>query len=106
MPGWRSCLLGSPKPDNDESSAALRRNLRKLLREAAPVLDSKADARALIVMGAATYAEEEKLSWALRGMDPSLYAGYDLLVVIADGVAKPLLQPGRSTLPWDAPLPG
>ena len=105
LPGGRSTLFGSPKPDTDEQSAALRRNLRKLLREAAPALESMADARALIVVGAATYAQEEKLTWALRGMDPSLYGGYDLLAVIADGVVKPLLQPGRSTLPWDAPLP-
>jgi hypothetical protein len=39
---------------------------------------------------------------AARGMDPTLYAGYDLLVVIADGLVKPLLKPGRAVLPWDA----
>ena len=37
-------------------------------------------------------------------MDPSLFAGYDILVVVADGVVKPVLQPQRQTLPWDAPL--
>jgi hypothetical protein len=37
-------------------------------------------------------------------MDPTLYAGFDILAVIADGVVKPILQPGRSVLPWDAPL--
>jgi len=102
----RSCVIGSPMPENDEQSAALRRNLRLQLRSAAATLEQPADAHALIVLGAATYAEEEKLSWALRGMDPRLYAGYSLIAVIADGVVKPLLQPGRSTLPWDAPLPG
>ena len=59
---------------------------------------------ALVVLGASTYAQEEKLSWALRGMDPALYAGYDILVVVADGVLKTILQPQRQTLPWDAPL--
>ncbi len=100
----QSCVLGTPAPENDEWSASLRRNLRRLLKEAAPRVSRPADARALVVLGAATYAEEEKLSWALRGMDPTLYAGYDILTVIADGVVKPILQPGRNTLPWDAPL--
>ncbi|MGE5596901.1 MAG: hypothetical protein ACM3S1_12820 [Hyphomicrobiales bacterium] len=97
-----SCVLGSPKPENDETSASLRRNLRTLLRAAAPALQQEADAKALIVLGAATYAEEEKLSWALRGMDPALYGGYDLIMTVADGVVKPLLLPGRAALPWDA----
>ncbi len=99
-------VFGSARPDNDEQSAALRRNLRKLLRDASPSVQEPADAHALVVLGAATYADDEKLTWALRGMDPTLYSGYDLMAVIADGVVKPLLQPGRSTLPWDAPLPG
>ena len=99
-----SCVLGTPKPDNDEQSAALRRNLRTLLRSARSVLGQQADAKALVVLGSATYADEEKLSWALRGMDPTLYSGYDIIAVVADGAVKLLLQPGRSQLPWDAPL--
>ncbi|MFN0147751.1 MAG: hypothetical protein ACKVT1_14685 [Dehalococcoidia bacterium] len=102
----RSYVLGSPVGETEAQSSALRRNLRALLREASSAADEPADARVLVVLGAATYAEEEKISWALRGMDPGLYAGYDLLAVAADGVVRPLLQPGRSTMPWDAPLPG
>ncbi|MCZ2109408.1 MAG: hypothetical protein LC118_07560 [Dehalococcoidia bacterium] len=100
--GNRSCILGTPKPEDDDWSASLRRNLRKLLRQAAPGLtEGQPAARALVVLGASTYAAEEKLSWALRGMDPGLYAGYHLITVIADGLVKPLLLPGRSALPWD-----
>ncbi len=100
--GDRAYVIGTPKPEDDNQASALRRNLRALLREAAPTLALVVDAKALIVLGAATYADEEKLTWALRGMDPTLYAGYDLLVVIADGLVKPLLKPGRAVLPWDA----
>ncbi|MBK7329903.1 MAG: hypothetical protein IPI85_12705 [Dehalococcoidia bacterium] len=82
----------------------MRRNLRRLLKDAESNLRLPADARALVVLGASTYAQEEKLSWALRGMDPTLYAGYDILAVVADGVLKTILQPQRQTLPWDAPL--
>uniref|UniRef100_UPI002ADE08A6 hypothetical protein n=1 Tax=Tepidiforma sp. TaxID=2682230 RepID=UPI002ADE08A6 len=99
-----SCVLGTPAPENDEWSAALRRNLRRLLKAGQEVRNGVADARALVVLGPATYAQDEKLSWALRGMDPSLYAGFDILVVVADGVVKPVMLPGRSVLPWDAPL--
>ena len=74
-----------------------------MLKEAEPHFRTPADARALVVLGASTYAEEEKLSLSLRGMDPSLYAGYDILAVVADGVIKTIMQPQRQTLPWDAP---
>ena len=100
----QSCVLGTPAPENEEWSASLRRNLRRLLKEAEPNFRIPADARALVVLGASTYAGEEKLSLSLRGMDPALYAGYDILVVMADGVLKTILQPQRQTLPWDAPL--
>ena len=98
-----SCVIGSPRPDTDEQSAALRRNLRSLLHAQKESPQAEAAARALVVLGAATYAADEKLSWALRGMDPALYAGYDIIAVVTDGVVKPLLEPPRQTLPWDAP---
>ena len=106
LDGGRSCVLGTPQPDNDETSAALRRNIRKLLKDArasSPPPQAGSGTSALVVLGAATYSEEEKLSWALRGMDPTLYSGYDIIAVLADGIVKPLLEPARSTLPWDAP---
>lgn len=100
----RSVVIGTPNADTDEQSAVLRRNLRAALKRAIFPSDPKFHARALVVLGAATYAEEEKISWSLRGMDPTLYAGYEIVAVIADGLVKPLLQPARSTLPWDAPV--
>jgi len=100
----QACVLGTPAPENEEWSASLRRGLRRSLKAAEGHLRTAADARALVVLGAATYADEEKLSWALRGMDPTMYSAYDILVVIADGTVKTILQPQRQTLPWDAPL--
>ena len=100
----QSCVLGTPAREDEDWSASLRRNLRRLLKDAEPNLRLPADARALVVLGASTYAQEEKLSWALRGMDAALYAGYDILAVVADGVLKTILQPQRQTLPGDAPL--
>lgn len=99
----RSYVVGLPAQESDEASAALRRELRRLLRRAGEQT-TRADARALIVLGVSTYATDEKLSWALRGMDPRLYSGFDIVVVVTDGLVKPVLQPPRSVLPWDAPL--
>ncbi len=99
-----SCVMGTPRPETDEEGAALRRGLRGLLRVARESSLDEAPARGLIVLGAATYAEEEKLSWALRGMDPALYGGYDIIAIVADGLVKILLEPPRDTLPWDVPL--
>ena len=99
-----STVIGSPQRESDEQSSLLRRNLRKLLKQVEPGLRAEAAPKALVVLGAATYAEEEKLTWALRGMDPSLFAGFDILAVVADGVVKVLLEPARQSLPWDAPL--
>ncbi len=96
-----STVFGSPRPDSDDTSAALRRTVRRLLAEAGHPAQSPS---ALVLLGAATYAEEEKLSWVIRGIDPSVYSGYDIVAVIADGLVKPLLEPRRQTLPWDAPL--
>ncbi len=100
----RSYVVAAPAPWDEETSAAQRRALRQLLRRALEVQDGEADARALLVFGVSTYAEEERLSWALRGLDPSLYASYDLVAVVTDGLVRPLLEPPRGTFPWDAPL--
>jgi hypothetical protein len=99
-----SCVLGTPKPETDDWSSGLRRNLRNALRDSGESKPGPVEGSALIVVGAATYAEDEKLSWALRGMDPRLYSGYAIVVVVADGLVKPLLLPPRQTMPWDAPV--
>ncbi|HCU99805.1 MAG TPA: hypothetical protein DGL25_01285 [Dehalococcoidia bacterium] len=98
-------MIGSPVAQGDEASAALRRTLRKLLREAQGVVRPSADARALVILAAATELSSEKVSLTLRGMDPTLYSGYDLIAVVADGQVRVVLDPQAGTLPWDAPLP-
>tara|TARA_Y100000588_G_scaffold381478_1_gene467214 strand:+ start:560 stop:1522 length:963 start_codon:yes stop_codon:yes gene_type:complete len=105
LSGDRSFVIGSPVAQGDEASAALRRTLRKLLREAQGVVRPSADARALVILAAATELSSEKVSLTLRGMDPTLYSGYDLIAVVADGQVRVVLDPQAGTLPWDAPLP-
>ena len=100
-----SSVMGSPAPEDDEHSAGLRRHLRSVLRAAKEQGDGSSDGTALVLVGSATYAAEEKLSWALRGMDPGLYAGYDIVTVIADGLVRPIMEPAMGALPWDVQLP-
>lgn len=102
--GERSFVVASSQPPSDELGAQQRRTLRRLLGQAGAFSAEESDARALVVLAVATDAEGERVTWALRGIDPSLYAGFDLVVVLADGVAKPVLEPPRGTFPWDAPL--
>lgn len=105
--GDRAVVVGSPAPEGDEASARLRRTLRALLREARERRDGSAgaDARALVVLAAATELADEKVSWALRGMDPTLHAGYDLIAVVADGRVRVALDAPAGALPWDVPAP-
>ena len=105
LPGGRAHVVGSPVAEGDEASAALRRTLRKLLREAQGVSRAPADARALVILAAATELSGEKVSLTLRGMDPTLYSGYDLMAVVADGQVRTVLDSRPGALPWDAPLP-
>lgn len=106
LPGGRAYVIGSPVAEGDEASAALRRSLRKLLREAQGLGAAPADARALVILAAATELAGERVSLTLRGMDPTLYSGYDLIAVVADGQVRVVLEPRAGALPWDAPLPG
>ncbi|GBD22856.1 hypothetical protein HRbin29_00501 [bacterium HR29] len=104
LDGERAYVVASPQEPSDDLSASQRRALRRLLGEAREAVSGPADARALAVLTVSTYAEGERVSWALRGIDPALYAEFDLLTVLADGLAKPVLEPPRGALPWDAPL--
>ncbi len=105
LPGGGAYVVGSPVREGDEASSRLRRTLRKLLREAQGASGEPADARALVILAAATELSGEKVSWSLRGMDPTLYSGYDLIAVVADGQVRIVLDPRAGALPWDAPSP-
>ena len=106
LPCDRAFVIGSPVAESDEASAALRRALRALLRRAQDAASSPpAAARALVILTAATELADEKVSIALRGMNPTLYSGHDLIAVVADGQVRVVLEPPAGSLPWDAPPP-
>ncbi len=98
-------VIGSSIQPSDTQASLLRRNLRKLLISQRDIQANIKSPSALIVVGSALTADEEKLSWILKGMDPSLYTRFSILVVLVDGFIKPIIVPQDGSLPWDVPLP-
>lgn len=99
MEGQGFVIVGTAPASAEETGLAVRRNLRHLLAEASPrLLASEADARALVLLGYYAHMEQEGVSVALRGYDPSLYSGLDLVCLAADGRLRPVLQ--SPALPW------
>ena len=72
---------------------AVRRNLRRILGEAVATLRaSGSDLMALVLIGYYAHMEDEGATIALRGFSPALYTGIDFLVLVTDGLVKPLIQ--------------
>ncbi len=95
--GGAGCtIVAVPPGDDTESGAPLRRRLRMLLRDAGSRLAAQQPAlRVLTLLGHYPTIEADQAGPALRGQDPSLFAGVDLIVLAADGGVKPLLDIAR-----------
>ena len=94
-------------PDFDPSDgAAVRRVLRAQLRRAGEQREAAAAAgedveMTVLVLGTPLgHIEDELATAALRGMSPAVYGGVDLVVMVADGSVRQVLQP--RSLPWEA----
>lgn len=83
---------------------AVRRLLRRGLRDAAAELDEAGAGppRAAALISVVAHYENELASIALRGTDPSVLAGWDCILLSADGQARPLLGPSPP-LEWPNP---
>jgi hypothetical protein len=60
----------------------------------------RCDLAVLVMVAALAHVEDELLTAALRGMNPALYGALDLVVLVADGHVRQVLQP--RSLPWEA----
>jgi len=86
-------IIGRPPEELADVGLAVRRNLRRLLAEAAPRLHgSGAEVKALVAVGCYAHMEDEGASTAMRGYDPALYAGLDFVCLAADGLVKALME--------------
>ena len=94
-------IVGRPPDELGDIGLSVRRNFRRLLADAGPRLRSReADIKALVVLGYYGRMEEEGATTAMRGYDPSLYAGLDFVCLAADGLIKPLMEARAGALPW------
>lgn len=92
--GGEGCAAaGRPAGDEAEQGAPLRRRLRTALQEAGARFGADGDAlRVLLLYGHYPTLDGEPVGPALRGMDPSLFAGIDFVALLSDGTVKPLLD--------------
>jgi hypothetical protein len=92
--GAQATIVAVPASEARDMGLAVRRNLRRVLGEAVPVLRaSAAEQKALVLLGYYPRIEEEGTSIAMRGFSPALYSGIDFVVLVADSVVKPLIRP-------------
>lgn len=88
-------MVGIPASVAAEGGIAVRRNLRRTLADTTQLRDTPDTLRALVVLGYYPRMEMEGTTVAMRGFDASLYSGIDYVVLVADGVVKPLIEPAR-----------
>ncbi len=85
-------IVGAPPKSDPNDGTAIRRILRQRLKTAGEALEAtQADLRGVALVGACEFLEHEGLGSLLRSIDPALYAGYDLVAVVADGDVRPVV---------------
>ena len=93
MTGEGVMIVGVPPAETQDAGLKVRRNLRRILGEAAPALRaSDADMKALVLLGYYARIEEEGATIAMRGFSPGLYSGLDYVCLVTDGLVKALIQ--------------
>jgi len=91
--GIGCAMVAAPPEDDSEAGAPLRRRLRAVVRAASTELAPlQAAYRVLLLVGHFTSQEGEPAGPALRGMDPALFAGLDLVALAADGEVRALID--------------
>lgn len=84
-------LCGSPGSVVD--GRAVRRLMRRSLREAEAAIGAADGFRIAAMLTLANSLDRELVTTALRGIDPLLLAGWDYMPLLVDGQTRPLLEP-------------
>lgn len=95
-------IVAAPPEADPADGASIRRQFR---REVQRAVDQKqagdTDLAVLVVVGAFAHVKDELVTSSLRGMNPALYGALDMVVLVADGNVRQVLQP--RSLPWEQP---
>ena len=85
-------VLCSP-PSSAIDGRAVRRLMRRSLREAEEAIGGADGFRIAAMLTLANSLDRELVTTALRGIDPLLLAGWDYMPLLVDGQTKSLLEP-------------
>jgi hypothetical protein len=92
-------LAGAPPGVDPTEGIAVRRLVRKRLAAANEALGAlDVELRAVGLIGCYEYAEVETAGATVKALDPSLFAGLEVVCVLADGGVRPVFLP--RSLPW------
>jgi hypothetical protein len=93
-------LVGGPPDVDPRDGVPVRRWFRRAVERAVEQRRAgDAELSVLILVGALAHIEEELVTAALKGMNPATYGALDLIVLVADGSVRQVLQP--RSLPWE-----
>ncbi len=92
-------IVAPPDIDPADGTNVRRRFRQEVQRAVDGKRAGERDLAVLAVVGAFAHIGEELVTASLRGMNPALYTALDLIVVIADGQMRQVLQP--RSLPWE-----
>jgi hypothetical protein len=94
--GTGAAVIAAPPDDESETGAPLRRHLRSVIRLTGEALGAvQADLRALLLYGHYPAIDDNPVGATLRGQDPALFAGLDLVVLAAEGQVRTLVDVTR-----------
>lgn len=95
-------VVAAPESFDPIDGIPIRRGLRAHVARAVAQREAgHADLSALVVVAALAHLSDELVTASLRGMNPAAYGVLDLIVLVADGQVRQVLQP--RALPWEQP---
>lgn len=97
-PAGVTVIAAPPDVDPVDGTNVRRRFRQEVQRAVDQKRGGNAELAVLAVVGPFAHIGDELVTASLRGMNPALYTELDLIVVIADGVVRQVLQP--RSLPW------
>jgi hypothetical protein len=93
-------VVAAPAEMDPVDGAAIRRQFRREVQRAVEQKQAgDTDLAVLVVVGAFAHIKDELVTSSLRGMNPALYGTLDMVVLVADGAVRQVLQP--RSLPWE-----
>lgn len=92
-------VIAAPESSDPIDGIAVRRGLRAHIARAVAQREAGgAELSVLAVVAALAHITDELVTASLRGMNPAAYGLLDLIVLVADGQVRQVLQP--RALPW------